>query len=77
MATPDANEDVHEAFNDALLIEARPEIQVFLAKNGQISITSKTFSESSEAVETDIVSIPLDCAEDVAKALVRIAQNHG
>lgn len=77
MAEKEAHEDLKGSEHLTMIIEPRPEIHVFVAKNERISILVKEVGEATDAVEEGIVQIPLDCAEQVGNALIEIANKYG
>ncbi|MGT2429271.1 hypothetical protein ACU4HD_12090 [Cupriavidus basilensis] len=76
MAEFEAHEDMKGQDHLTLVIEARPEIQVFVAKNEKVSISVTGVRESRMETEQEIVQIPLDCAEQVGNALINIAKKY-
>ena len=57
-----------------LLIEARPEIMVAPTNDGKVEIIVNSMDEDSEKVVRGEVVFPLDCAEQVAEALIALAK---
>ncbi|POS10205.1 hypothetical protein [Burkholderia gladioli] len=57
-----------------LLIEARPEIMVGPTVDGRIEIIVNSIDENSEHVQRNSVAFPVDCAEQIAQALLRLVE---
>lgn len=76
MASKDAHDDMPNQQRHTLVLEARPEIQVFVAKNERISIVVHEIREDMDGVTSDVVQIPIDCAQQVGEALIKIAESY-
>lgn len=59
-----------------LLIEARPEIMVAPTSDGKVEIIVNSMDVDSQQVVREEVSFPLECAEQVAEALIALAKRH-
>ncbi|MBO4119864.1 hypothetical protein J5T34_03805 [Cupriavidus gilardii] len=76
MAEKEAHDDMPDQGHHTFILEARPEIQVFIAKNEKISIVVTQMRDERDSVDSDVVQIPLDCAEQVGMALINIAKKY-
>ncbi|WP_431018213.1 hypothetical protein [Burkholderia gladioli] len=56
-----------------LVIDSRPMIQVYLNRGGEVVVSVTGLDASLERVDSNYVCIPVDCCEDVGKALLAIA----
>ncbi|NRR28872.1 hypothetical protein HSX11_01615 [Oxalobacteraceae bacterium] len=63
-----------EETND-FFMEARPQISVFVAENGNLQIDVSQMNGSADRVEFNSVEIPPDCVQQVAEAMLRIVKN--
>ncbi|KVP77512.1 hypothetical protein WJ92_02735 [Burkholderia ubonensis] len=59
-----------------LLIEARPEIMVAPTNDGKVEIIVNSMDVDSQQVVREEVVFPLECAEQVAEALIALAKRH-
>ncbi|AOK00168.1 MULTISPECIES: hypothetical protein [Burkholderia] len=59
-----------------LLIEARPEIMVAPTSDGKVEIIVNSMDVDSQQVVREEVVFPLECAEQVAEALIALAKRH-
>ncbi|KGE06464.1 hypothetical protein LA03_31735 [Burkholderia gladioli] len=57
-----------------LLIEARPEIMVAPTHDGNVEIIVNSMDVDSQQVVREQVEFPLECAEQVAEALIALAK---
>ncbi|MGI0509069.1 hypothetical protein ABY44_39235 [Burkholderia sp. ZZQ-2] len=57
-----------------LLIEARPEIMVAPTSDGKVEIIVNSMDVDSQQVVREEVVFPLECAEQVAEALIALAK---
>lgn len=55
-----------------LVVEMRPQISVELTNYGEVVINTATVDAGFQSVEMKDVSFPLDCAKDVAEAILRL-----
>lgn len=55
-------------------IEARPSVSVFVAENGNLQINVTRINEREDKVEFNSVELPLECVQQVAEAMLRIAK---
>lgn len=58
-----------------LVIADRPQISVELNSLGEISISVASISNDMERVEFHEVFIPIDCAEQVANAMLKLLRD--
>ena len=59
-----------------LLIEARPEIMVAPTSDGKVEIIVNSMDVDAQQVGREEVVFPLECAEQVAEALIALAKRH-
>lgn len=52
-----------------IVLHATPQVRVFLNQSSEISIAIRDLDSE------DILSLPVSCAEVVAKAILRVARN--
>ncbi|HDV6327468.1 TPA: hypothetical protein RJR39_003561 [Burkholderia cenocepacia] len=57
-----------------LLIEARPEIMVAPTSDGKVEIIVNSMDVDSQQVVREEVVFPIECAEQVAEALIALAK---
>ena len=60
--------------SDEHVILPRPYISAFFNKNGDVTITVIGVSEDNQNVETESVEIPVECAAELGRALIRLAK---
>lgn len=59
---------------DSFFMKARPQIRVFVAKNGNLQVDVTQIDEEGEETIFDFIHLPMDCVEAVAKAMMRLAR---
>lgn len=56
------------------LMEARPQITAFVAPSGDLQINVTQIKDGQDKVEFTSIELPLECAQPLAEAILRIAK---
>lgn len=62
--------------DDFLTILPRPQVSVYVNKDGDVSISVVAVSEDNQRVEHEIAVFPTECAREVGEALIAIANKY-
>ena len=58
-----------------LVVEMRPQITVEMNNRGEVVISTSGIADDFEHVEINDIAFPVECAEDVANAILELVAN--